>query len=252
MELCPFCGDMAWLDVAEICIETRELVLDACCEENLAGWIESIPEFSRRERAQWIFQKTGLVVEDVLVTEDTLHWTLDYGLELREVSFTVAKEFIRAHHRHCDPPKGWKYGAALFNGTELVGVVTAGRPVSRVLAAKGCMEITRVCVMDLRPHALVANACSILYGYACREAFERGYRRVVTYTRGHESGTSLRAAGFAPVATSRGGSWDRRGRSRKRSRNTGPKIRWERWKGEQLPFQRRLGFSIDEPFKIAA
>jgi hypothetical protein len=31
-----------------------------------------------------------------------------------------------------------------------------------------------------------------------------------------------------------------------------PKIRWERWKGEQLPIQHRLAFSIEQPFKIAA
>jgi hypothetical protein len=252
MELCPYCGDWASVDVSEIYFDTRELVLDACCEENRQGWIESIRQFSRRERARWMLDQTGLVVNDILVTDETLQWTLDYGLELQPVSFSVAKEFIRAHHRHCEPPTGWKYGASLYNGDELVGVVTAGRPVSRVLAAKQCIEINRVCVKDLYPHALVKNACSMLYGYACREAFERGYTRVVTYTRRHESGSSLRAAGFVPVANSRGGSWSRRGRIRPGRASTGPKIRWERWKNKQLPLQHRLAFASDTSLKMAA
>lgn len=252
MELCPYCGDVASFDVAEILLDTREVLLDACCEENLAGWIESIRQFTRRERARWMLEATGLKVQDVLVTDDTLSWTLHHGLEFGPISFSDAKEFIRSHHRHCDPPVGWKYGAALFNGGELVGVMSAGRPVSRVLAAKGCIEVSRVCVKDVRPHGLVENACSMLYGYACREAFERGYKRVVTYTRRHERGSSLRAAGFVPVATSRGGTWSRRGRKRTDEHSTEPKVRWERRKTAQLPIQLRFAFTPREPLKIAA
>jgi hypothetical protein len=181
-----------------------------------------------------------------------LRWTLHYGLEIGEVSFPVAKEFIQEHHRHCDPPQGWKYGAALFNGDDMVAVMTAGRPGSRHLDAQGCMEITRVCVKDMEPHDLVANACSILYGYGSREAFKRGYGRVVTYTKKDESGASLRAAGFVPVAVSQGGEWNRRGRPRRPGRNTVPKIRWERWKGQVLPVQTRLRFESLDPSSIAA
>lgn len=252
MNLCPYCGDLARLEVSDVYLDTRELTLDACCEENLAGWIDSIRLFSRRERARWMFELTGLVVHDVLATDDTLSWTLDYGLELRAVPFSVAQEFIRDHHRHCDPPTGWKYGAALFNGAEMVGAVTAGRPSSRALDAQGCIEVTRVCVRDLRPHGLVKNACSILYGYACRKAFDRGYSRVVTYTKKSESGISLRAAGFTPMSESPGGSWSREGRPRGNGRNTGPKIRWERWKHIQLPIQQRLPYEQAVLLKRAA
>lgn len=228
MEPCPCCGEPAYLDVTDVCLETREVCLDACCEWNLVGWIDSIRSFTRRERARWMLEATGLVVHDILAESDTLRWTLHYGLELRDIEFSVAKEFIREHHRECDPPTGWKYGKALFNGEELIGVVTVGRPGSRHLDAQGCMEVTRVCVKDLAPHGLVANACSTLYGFACRKAFEKGYGRVVTYTKKGESGASLRAAGFVPVAISRGGEWHRRGRPRHPGRNTVPKIRWER------------------------
>lgn len=238
MDVCPCCGGFAYLDVSEVLIDTRELSLDACCEGNLSGWIESIRDFSRRERMRWMLEATGLVVHDILTQDGVLRWTLHYGLEIGKVTFPVAKEFIREHHHHCGPPQGWKYGAALFNGDDMVAVMTAGRPGSRHLDAQGCMEITRVCVKDVEPHGLVANACSILYGYACREAFKRGYERVVTYTKKSESGASLRAAGFVPVAVSQGGEWGRPGRPRRSGRNTVPKIRWERWKGQVLPIQK--------------
>jgi hypothetical protein len=113
-------------------------------------------------------------------------------------------------------------------------------------------EVSRVCVKDLRPHALVANACSILYGYVCREAFERGYSRVISYTMRYESGASLRVAGFYLVATSHGGSWNRSGRPRRDRRPSGPKVRWERWKSTPLPFQFRLSFASRQTLKLAA
>jgi hypothetical protein len=81
-----------------------------------------------------------------------------------------------------------------------MGVMTVGRPISSALARQGCMEVNRLCVKDFYPRELVRNACSMLYGFACREAFSRGYRRVITYTLQSEKGTSLKAAGFRPVA----------------------------------------------------
>lgn len=144
--------------------------------------------------------RTGIYVRDVIVTDDVLTWTLDYGLRLRPISFAEAKEFIEEHHRHCGPPVGRQYGAAVSNGAEMVGVMTAGRPVSAELARQGCVEVNRVCVRATTPAALVTNACSMLYGYACREAFRRGHDRVVTYTLSTERGPPLRAAGFLPVA----------------------------------------------------
>lgn len=117
----------------------------------------------------------------------------------------------------------------------------AGRPVSAELARQGCIEVNRVCVRDTQPHALVENACSMLYGYACREAFRRGYSRVVTYTLTSESGVSLRAAGFVPVAGSEGGTCNRVGRPRLDSGSTAPKLRWERWNDQRsVAVQTRL------------
>jgi hypothetical protein len=78
MDVCPNCGEFAYLDVTEILIGTREISLDACCECNLAGWIDSIRTFSRRERAQWMFEATGLVVHDV--SDSRQYPELDFAL----------------------------------------------------------------------------------------------------------------------------------------------------------------------------
>lgn len=230
--------------VRDVWQESRAIELDACCEANLEGWIESISGWSRHERARWMYEETGLIVKDILVSGGVLQWTVDYGLKLGAVSFADAREFVARHHRHCKAPAGWKYGQAVFNGSEMVGVMMAGRPVSAALEAQGCLEINRVCVLDTNPRALIENACSMLYGYACREGFRRGYSRVVTYTKLDEPGISLRAAGFVPVAISRGGSWHRRHRPRIDSDTTGPKLRWERWSdAASLPVQERFAFA---------
>lgn len=244
MDICPVCGDIARFGVDEVIWELREVVVSACCDENLEGWLESVRSFSRTERAVWMFQETGIHVRDILVSGDVVSWTLDYGLHLEQVSLSNAKEFIREHHRHCEPPIGWKYGAAVFNGGKMIGVVTAGRPVSAELARQGFIEVNRVCVRQTTPRALAANACSMLYGYACREAFRRGHDRVVTYTLSTERGTSLRASGFLPVAKTQGGSWNRRARPRTDKSVIIPKVRWERWRDSaSLPVQRTLPFA---------
>jgi hypothetical protein len=55
-----------------------------------------------------------------------------------------------------------------------------------------------------------------------------GYRRVVTYTLERESGASLRAAGFRPVARTGPNDWDRPNRSRaERPVYAERKVRWE-------------------------
>jgi hypothetical protein len=234
MQICPCCGETASFGIAEVFPEARELHLASCCNENLSGWIDTIASITRKERASWILSETGLKVKDVIVSGDVLTWTVDFGLRLEVIAFDEAKQFILRHHRHCDPPIGWKFGASVFNGAEMVGVMTAGRPVSAALDRQGCIEVTRVCVNDTLPHALVENACSMLYGRACRQAFERGYSRVVTYTLTTEAGTSLRAAGFVPVARSAGGSWHRKSRPRSGTGSTEPKIRWERWEDSHL------------------
>jgi len=243
METCPSCGRPARFEITEVFPRLREVHVEGCCEANSAGWIDALRDYSRKERRTWMLRETGIRVHDLLAGDGTIHWTLDYGLHIEEIELEDAKQFIAEHHRHCEPPVGWMFGAAVFNGSELVAVMTAGQPVSRVLARRGYLEVNRVCAKDVAPHALVFNACSMLYGHACRKAFERGHPKVVSYTLASESGAALRAAGFRPVARTRGGPWHRRSRPRSRSgkSSTAPKIRWERWNDKAvLPIQLSL------------
>ncbi|MEQ4720901.1 XF1762 family protein [Nonomuraea sp. B19D2] len=110
------------------------------------------------------------------------------------IALRTARAFIAWSHRHLLPPRGAKFaiGVSTEDGT-LVGVVTAGRPVSRVFDDGLTIEVTRLAT-DGTP-----NACSALLGAAWRAAKAMGYRRPITYTRIDEPGTSPRAAGLSRV-----------------------------------------------------
>jgi len=103
----------------------------------------------------------------------------------------------------------------------VVGVAIIGRPVARRLDDGYTAEVTRLCTDGTR------NACSLLYGAAWRAARSLGYRRLITYTLPEEGGSSLRGAGWKPVAVTRGGSWSRSGRPRVDMHPTQEKLRWE-------------------------
>ncbi|MFI7639254.1 XF1762 family protein [Nonomuraea sp. NPDC049400] len=116
-------------------------------------------------------------------------------LTIVPIALRTARAFIAWSHRHLLPPRGAKFaiGVSTEDGT-LVGVVTAGRPVSRVFDDGRTIEITRLAT-DGTP-----NACSALLGAAWRAAKAMGYRRLIIYTRADEPGTSLHAAGLCRVA----------------------------------------------------
>jgi hypothetical protein len=151
-------------------------------------------------------------------------------MRLVPITLSDAKSFIGRHHRHCIPPVGWKFGVGLWTD-QLVGVCVAGRCVARKLDKPENIEITRVCVIDIK------NGNSRLYGAICRASAALGYSRAYTYTLANESGASLLAAGFtrdAVVAPSV--SWGRVTRHRvsvdlfgNEIRDTGEKIRWVRY-----------------------
>ena len=144
-------------------------------------------------------------------------------LQLQPVSFGEAKEFIRVHHRHHKAPQGWKFGIAVNAGETVVGVITVGRPVARLLDDGWTLEVTRCCT-DGTP-----NAASKLYGAARRAAWALGYKRLITYTLKEESGTSLIAAGWREIGAVRGHRWSWKGRPRVDDHPTGQKKLWEVW-----------------------
>lgn len=115
-------------------------------------------------------------------------------LDLIPVTFRQACAYIRQHHSHHTPPRGMKFAIGAASGDDLVGVVTVGRPVARHYDDGWTLEVNRACT-DGHPHA-----CSMLYAAAWRATKALGYRRLVTYTRADEVGTSLKAAGWRIVA----------------------------------------------------
>ncbi|WP_449061735.1 XF1762 family protein, partial [Planomonospora algeriensis] len=110
------------------------------------------------------------------------------------VTFAQAAAFVGDHHRHTRPPVGHKFSIGAATGGRLVGVAVVGRPVARHFDTGTALEVTRLATDGTR------NACSLLYGAAWRAGRALGYTRMITYTRADEPGTSLRAAGWEPIA----------------------------------------------------
>lgn len=144
-------------------------------------------------------------------------------LELQPITLAEAREFIRQHHRHHGPMRGWKFGVAANDGSRVVGVTVVGRPSSRVIQEREpyTAEVTRLCT-DGTPHV-----ASKLYAACWRAARALGYRRLITYVLTEEPGTSLQAAGWKQVYATKGGSWNRPSRPRVDVSPTGKKMLWE-------------------------
>lgn len=140
---------------------------------------------------------------------------------LTPISFRQACDFINEHHRHHIAPQGLKFALGLTNGEKLIGVLTAGRPLSRHRDDGYTLEVTRLCVNQAYIHS-----CSKLYATARRIAREMGYRSLITYTLDEESGSSVRAAGFRLIGKSQGGSWNSLNRNRVDKHPIGPKKFW--------------------------
>ena len=130
------------------------------------------------------------------------------SLNLEPITYKEACEFVRRYHRHHLPPQGWKFGIAANDGEKIVGVVTVGRPVARMLDDGLTLEVTRCCTDGTK------NACSMLYGAARRASRALGYKRLITYILATESGSSLKASGYKLIGMAGGGSWSRENRKR--------------------------------------
>lgn len=122
-------------------------------------------------------------------------------LYLVPISLKVANAFVDAHHRHHKAVTGHKFSIGCEQNKQLVGVVIAGRPVSRYLDDGLTLEVTRLCTTGER------NVCSMLYAAAARAAKAMGYRKIITYTLKTENGASLRAVGWTCVGLAGGESW---------------------------------------------
>jgi hypothetical protein len=117
------------------------------------------------------------------------------SLRVVPVTFAQVREFILKHHRHNKPPVSWKFGTSVELAGVTVGVVSAGRPVSREIQKREplTVEVNRTCTDGTK------NANSMLYGAIWRAAKAIGYTRAITYIQGDEDGASLKAAGWVKV-----------------------------------------------------
>jgi hypothetical protein len=228
---CSHCGEDWYVDVLEVYPEDRAVTFDACCEGSYEVAMWEMQHMWTQEDWQWLFEQHGIEVRTVHTDYARTggdHWTVDWGLEERSIEQREAFAFIDQLHRHHDAPVGWRWGHAVYNGPDLVAVAVVGRPVARGLDGDTVVEVTRLCVDPRLAPGLVKDACSMLYGAAARTAQKKGYERAVTYTLEEESGHSLKAAGWTPVATTKGGSWSCASRPREDKAPTCPKTRWER------------------------
>jgi hypothetical protein len=228
--LCLYCGDVEYVELFEIWEPGHEFMLDTCCEgkrEEVSADMADSPEYGAAlMRELGVEELMGHEIRRVADNDGQL--ILDYDLEIHPIARDDARAFVNEHHAHNKAPVSWRYGAGIWNGDALLGVVMCGRPVARMLDANAIVEVNRVCVRRDMPAPLRWNACSMLYGWAAREAKKRGFAKIITYTLVSESAVSLKAVGWKPAARTKGGSWNRPGRARVDSAPTVPKIRWER------------------------
>lgn len=144
------------------------------------------------------------------------------------ITLREANDFVRAHHRHSKPVRGWRFGIGAGDGEVLWGVAIVGRPVSRALqnSQPGLAEVTRNCAAEGAPK----GTCSFLYAACWRAWRAMGGTSLITYTLLTETGASLRGAGWRTVATlpaKNGKAWQSRpGRAEQPSARA-IKRRWE-------------------------
>lgn len=227
--LCIYCDQPERIELSEIWSD-HSFTFDTCCE----GMHDEVLETMRDEEARFaLLQRLGAA--DHLggslrrVGDDNGQLLIDCALEIRPMRFGLVKEFIRQHHDHCAPPVTWRFGASIWNGRTLIGVVVVSRPTSPSLPQTTWLEITRLCVDRSVSPILRYKACSMLYLWAVDEANRRGgFHKIITYTMDSESGMSLRYARFTPEARTTPRSWNTKKRPRVDKTPLVPKIRWAR------------------------
>ena len=156
-------------------------------------------------------------------------------LRITPVTLKEARRFVDRHHRHLKAPQGGLFAVAVSRGGQIVGVAVTGRPVARMLDDGYTGEITRLCVVGENK-----NACSMLYAASWRAAKAMGYRKLITYSREDEPGTSLEAAGWKVLGKTKDGAWDTPSRPRVNTEATGQKTLWGTGDTEKIDRTRRV------------
>lgn len=228
--ICLFCGGTEQIEFFEIWSD-HNFMLQTCCadlHESLAHEMAADPAWAARLlRSKDVEAITGHRLRR-LADDGCGGLLLDWQLRIAPVSWPLTQAFIRRHHAHCGAPAARRFGASVWNGSTLLGVVSVGNPVARALCGRGIVEVNRLCIRRNVPHALAWNGASMLYGWAAKEAAAQGWNKIITYTRVDEDGASLRAAGWTQEARVRGRSWHSKLRARSNVNAWIDKVRWSR------------------------
>lgn len=142
-------------------------------------------------------------------------------LSVAPITISQARSFVARKHSHHGPPVSGLFAVSVADGERVCCVAIVGRPVSRVLDAARCAEVTREASDGTR------HAASMCLGAAVRAPLALGYRRIVSYTILGEAGTSYRAAGWHITGLTTGREWSCVGRPRAAAAQPGDKVRWE-------------------------
>lgn len=160
-----------------------------------------------------------------------------------------AKTFVECFHRHHGSSVQARFCLGAIDEAGLIrAVVMVGRPVARLLDDGWTLEVNRLASDGCE------NACSALYSAARRVAKEMGYRKLVTYIREDEPGTSLRAAGWRFEEAIRARSWNMPGRPRQDKTEVVRRGRWSVDLRPDKPFIRwpeMPGYSHPDLFSAA-
>ena len=226
---CLFCGEPERAEIFEVW--GHEFMLETCCEglhEQIVLEMNHDPEWARHfMRCAGIETLCGRKLRRV-ADDGGCGLILDWQLALKPIPTGAVRQFIARHHAHCGVPVTWRFHKAVFNGATLIGVAVVGNPVAPALTGRGIVEVNRLCVRSDTPDPLRWNAASKLYGWCACEATRRGWKKIITYTRADEPGTSLEAAGWKREARVRGRGWHSTRRPRSNRNGWIDKVRWSR------------------------
>lgn len=124
------------------------------------------------------------------------------NLRIIPCSLRKANDFVAVYHRHSKRTarNGGKFAIGIASGNQVIGIAICGNPLSATYMDGVTAEVLRTCVLPDPPK----NCNSLLYGACRRIWFEMGGRKILTYTLTHESGASLRGAGWTLAAEIKG------------------------------------------------
>lgn len=154
--------------------------------------------------------------------------------EIAPVTTKEALRWVAETHRHLPKLQGGLFAVSVEWAKFRVGVAVVGNP-PRVWQGTGRVVISRCAAIEGLPTVVdskgvehASPACTMLYRRCVDAARALGYREIWTYTLEHESGQTLRAAGFKFMGLSRDSSEWAVSREGRTPIETGPKKRWMR------------------------